>query len=287
MPERIIRHLGDEMAQLTAAAKSATWQDICSRALLDCIALEDKASGTGQQLWAHRRRIFAERQRVILADIDLQRAALRGFDFRYCYIVRCDFSGCDLTSADFRATMMRGVRFTRADLSAANLDGADLSSDCNLHALRFDDKSRFNLAGHISDENHARPALKLRIEEHRYVGDVQRMTRSPLAKIWNFVTDYGRSVQRLLAVSVGVNLAFFLLYTLINKFAPTRLPTPSSHTNLEMLLLSFQKFLNTNSPIETNDLFVNAIFVVHVTIGLAALGIFVALLSKRLVASLR
>ncbi|MFN4281590.1 MAG: pentapeptide repeat-containing protein [Alphaproteobacteria bacterium] len=275
------------MAQLTAAAKPNSWQDTCSRALLDCVRKEVNKAGAGRSLWALKRRAFAEQQRVILADIDLKGAALRGFDFRYCYIVRCDFAECDLTGTDFRATMMRRVHFTRANLSGVNLNGADLSSDCNLHALHFDDESQFDLAGDISEENRAGPALKQRIDDHRYVGDVRRLTRSPLGKIWNFVTDYGRSIKRLVLVSIGINAVFTLLYGFIHWLAPERLPSPSSQTALEMLLLSFQKFLNTTSPIESSDLLVNAVFVVHVTIGLAALGIFVALLSKRLVASLR
>jgi hypothetical protein len=271
---------------LEEKSQQGSWQETCSKGLLAAAQEEQNSPGAGRAKWLEMKKAFRQKSRVVLADLNLDGACLRGFDFSYCYIIRCSFKGCDLRDAVFRYCIIKQCSVTRSDISGANFADADTTST-NFYGVKWNEKTKLNWASEVHDGNSARPLFRQAVEEQRYIDDLRRAKHRLALKIWNFSTKYGTSITRLFVVSVGLNVLFSVVYAVIAKFAPSSFKPAQPYAWSDTLILSLQRFLNSSASIDASDFWVSLLLLLNTSIGLAVLGIFVALLSKKLIASVR
>ncbi len=191
------------------------WQRLCTEKLMNIIELHEDHraaawSEARKELIPLARRMIAEprERRIIIADAQLKKQNLKGFDFSYCYVVRTRFDGATLRDSNFTYAMLRdcvlkdadvgGAIFALTDLKATYVDNLKHDSRTRLHFARFDP------SGFVS------PQLKDRIDKDRLVAS----TRSApvLIRFLNLLTGYGFGLGRFLLLCAGLVLAFALGY---------------------------------------------------------------------------
>jgi hypothetical protein len=268
--------------QLTGASQPNSWQEQCTKELLACAAANRNRHGT----WAKQKKILEGKHRIIIADVELQGADLQEFDFSRCYVIRTDFSRANLTKAKFSQAVVKETTFQRARISATDFSDADVSG-ANFYDVAFDKATRLNWLSQVTDANRARPALRQAVDDHRYIADLRKMKAGLLVRLWNVSTKYGTSLERLFIFSVALNIVFGSVYYVLSAANPKLFKPSTVHSSLEMLALALQRFLNASSAIDADNLAVSYLFILNTFCGFTVLGMFVALLSKKLVATLR
>lgn len=263
--------------QLKPGHKAGTWQSTCTDTFLDC-ARQGSPDG-----WTLAKKRLQQKDRIVLADADFSNAVLKEFDLSRCYIIRCDFVAADLRKSSFRQAMIRDSNFAQADLREANLEHADFSGG-NLFKIKFDTKTNLNLASQISTVNHARPALAEEVRRQQIIDDFGHHAAGKISRWFYKLLIWGSNLKNF-AVALGVtNLLFAILYFTFGEFGLF----DKGYSGIgESILLTLQRFFNAQSSVESSEGLVRFSFVIHSGLGLLALGIFTALLSKRLLAALR
>jgi hypothetical protein len=267
--------------QLTPKSQKGSWQENCTEALLNYAA---KAKG-GAEEWREYKLQLERKKRVIIADANFDSASLRGFDLSRCYIVRVSFDRADLGTCTFRQAILRDTSLAHCNIEGSDFSHADVSS-ANFYGVRHNAKTKLNMASTLSDKNHARPAFRQAVELERYIADITSTANLPL-KIWNWLTKYGNSVWRVLFASIVLNILFALIYYTIGELWQDAFKPASRHSYLEYLAASLQRFLNMSSTIETGHLIISYLFILNAFLGLSALGILIAIISKKLIVAVK
>lgn len=272
---------GREM-RLKPETQNGSFQEECSAALLNC-AREGSATKWDET----RHKLLHKQDRVIIADLDISWGDLKNFNFARCYIIRSEFRNANLTRASFYKAIIKHCDFSGADITAADFRDAQVE-DVNFNGVKFDPKTtKLNFINGFAEKNRARPALIKTIEEHQYLADLKKAHTHAWAKLWNLSTDYGTSLGRLSLAVVALNILFAAFYYLLERTDPSLFKPDGPKTFVNMVVLSLQKFLNTGATIDTDNVVLGFIFLMNTSLGFAVLGIFTALLSKKLIATLK
>ena len=221
---------------------------------------------------------------AVLAGIDLRDATLKNADFKGSHLRGAQFVGAILHDANLIETDLKGTDFWQADLAGADLEAANLEqSNFNTSSLRGANLSRANLyecdlryadlrganmdhAGVIGVK-YERSSMRGRYQGVRGIestyGDAIfrrdavdqdyidtlafRWRRSPLIIVfwlWSII-DYGRSLSRILWLSVAIILAFGTAF-LLNPQAISM--TASSDPLFSPYYASFITFVSLGLP---------------------------------------
>jgi hypothetical protein len=272
---------GSAAMRLTQNSKRDTWQEQCTKELLRCAADADRI-----RLWAQSKKVLETQQRIIIADVDFQQADLQGLDFSRCYIIRADFSKADLSRANFRLAIVKECQLTGAKIHGTDFSDADVS-DTNFYKVDHDGTAKLNFASQLSDANRARPAFRQTVEEHRLIADLRSSATSAWVRLWNLATNFGTSIPRLMLISLVFNLVLGTAYYGLISYDSSLFKPMGHYSWLAMVALALQRFLNTSTEIEAGTIAITYVFILNSFFGYAVLGIVIALLSKKLVASLR
>lgn len=250
------------------------WQVHCTQELLRCRDLEINAPGAGRSEWERVRQSLEKQRRIILADVNLDRANLRGFNFYRCYLVRVSLVRADLVNAEFYQSIVR-----KCDLSFARLDGADLS----LTDLRG---SQINFATPVEQIRGVRPHLAEAIRNHQYRADFDAAQNGFILRIWNSLTNYGNSLFRVLLVSTATIILFGATYYLFQWLSGQSVI--STHQSmLAMTAFAAECFLNSAPPYSGDNLLLTWLVIANIALGVGALGVFIAILSRKLITYVR
>lgn len=256
--------------RLTLESRNGSWQETCTRELIRCAELERKSPGAGQEAWNIAREGLSKQKRVIIADADFTRAPLKQFNFSRCYFARINFAGADLSKCTFRQTIFRQTDFSLAYLDDADLSLADLRT-CNL-----------NMATAVGDLKGVRPWLAEQIQTQQYRSDHDIDNKSWFLRQWYALTQHGSSISGLLRISAIVILffggAFYALQSALGE------NITSAHENfLGMLAFATLNFLNAGPPTVSQNPLVLILVILNVMAGVGALGIFIAVLARKLI----
>jgi hypothetical protein len=251
-------------------ADENAWQEYCTAELRRCVDLEKQAVGTGQAEWSRMRRILAKKRKVVIADGKFAKASLKGFDFIYCYLIRTDFTLADLTGCRFKQAVLRDCK-----LNQARVDQADLS----LTDVRG---SELNVITPVDNIIGVRPFLAETLRNHQYRADAHSANRNLLLRGWNKITNFGNSLFRLLLGSV-LTIGFFatVYYWLQESFSLNVLREPADLWGL--LAFSTEAFLNAAPGFNDQNALLTWIVIANICFGIGALGLFIAILSRKLI----
>jgi hypothetical protein len=266
---------------LTLNSKTNTWQEECTLALIRCLASVGTSPETGRDEWAKTRATLLEERakksrnpRIIIADADFSKKSLVGFDFSRCYIIRITFILANLEGCNFSQAICRESDFTHANLNNADA----LVSDFN--------GCKLNIATPPHQIRNVRRWLAERIHEEQYLADIAITKRSRLVRIWDRVTNYGSRLSGLFAFASLAILLFGLLYFLFQDVFGIVVTT--AHDGFfGMIAFSALNFLGASPQLSTGNALISWITVVNVALGVAAIGIFIAILAQKLIARLR
>ena len=266
------------------------WQIHCTSILMGILDRSGYSQQDRVQEWTTEKMLLAQKQRVIVADADLTQRNLTDFDFSYVYFARVKFVRANLTRAKFRRATFLDCSMRGADLDRASLWLADTKT-MDLAEVRNYSRADLNTNTPITRQNYARPLLVRLAEDHRYKQDI------PISGIGGWFgrflawTDFGARLLPTVYIVGGVNVAFGTLYWLIEKawngtfvFAGN---AKGSFDYVTMLLMAFQRFTNAPALIESSNVAVGYLFVANAIMGLLAVGVFIAQVTKLLVMSSR
>ena len=250
------------------------WQIHCTEELNRCVQFEENCPGVGRAEWEKVRHSLSTAKRVVIADADFLRASLRGFNFTRCYIIRVNFSRADLANAEFHQAILRNC-----DLAYAQLDGADLS----LADFR---RSKINFATPVEQIRGVRPHLGEVIRNQQFRADLAVDGGGFALRVWNRATDYGNSITRVLLISVAIILIFGVIFYLTQDVSGPSLG--GGHESLgRMVAFSAENFLNSAPSYTASNLVIRLLVISNVALGVGALGVFIAVLSRKLIAYIR
>lgn len=255
---------------LKADSQKGSWQEKCTKELLRCARLEAKTSGGGRIAWEQSRKALALKSRVTIADAELSRASLRGFNFSWCYVTRTSFARADLSDAEFKQAIVRDC-----DLFLSRLEGADLY----LADFRG---CKLNIATSVGHLRNVRPKLAEVIQNAQYRADATEWHQNGLMNIWNAATDYGNSVWRVFAISAVAVVVFGAVFYGLEKAAGIT-PTGKHESLLSLTAFAAQNFLNSGPQVSSNSELLVWLVVANVLLGIGALGVFIAILSRKLI----
>lgn len=157
--------------------------------------------------------------RAHLENAALDHASLQGADLGGAHLAGVDFTGADLSES-----LMHQIDMTGVNLRNARLYGARISEPVwwlNAPRVTLDGRTQFpaDLPEHpIQDVLGVPPLLRRAIADAQYLRDMYRKAR-PLGRavmwIWGLTCCFGQSLVRWSLVTLGLLLAFSLIYTLV------------------------------------------------------------------------
>jgi len=233
--------------------------------------MEKVTRGSGKAAWdIARKKLLAHGQkRIIIADADLTRATLFGFDLSRCYVVRVNFTDAELGSSNLRQAIFHDSNFYRAYLYQADLTLADLRT-CDL-----------NIATPASELRGVRPWLADKIQLIQYRTDYDIDNKSWWLQQWFWLTHYGSSLRALGYGSLGTLALFTLIFYIEKKSLGEDITGPSEGI-FELFAFSTMNFLNSGPAITSKNEIVIATVLLNVSAGVVALGIFIAVIARKL-----
>lgn len=262
--------------KLTPNSIAGSWQEKCTIELIRCASL-------GHQAWADSKKALQFQDRVILADADFGGADLRKFDFSRCYIARVNFRNANLQKTSFYQSIVKQTYLTKSDIRGANFKDAEVSTT-NFYKVIWDKTTNLDWASQLSEHNQLRPAFRQAVEEHRYLSDMNGTGIHFGLKIWNAATKYGTSATRLLLISFAINIVLGFVYYGISKIDKNLFQPANEYSLLQFIVSAFQRFLNSSTTIDAGHTAVSFLLMFNSLLGFIVLGIFAALISKRLIA---
>jgi hypothetical protein len=187
-----------------------SWQEVCQDGLR--VAL-DIGGTAGQEHWDDLRQkwLTQKKDRVIVADLDLSGADLRGYDFSRCWIGRCCFVDANLSYTNFSQSIFRDCDLTGANIGGASFYAADLRHPNNrLIRAHFDGATNMEVnRGQLAPEIDR--ALSDMAEAAWRRTDWRRQrSNSLIYRGLSFLTDYGLGVGRV-AVAASIIVLLFAL----------------------------------------------------------------------------
>lgn len=214
-----------------------------------------------------------------LEGADLSAARLDGADLRWAHLEETDISGADLTGSD-----LLEMTFTLAETPTLRGWVARKfawQKEVN-HAPTKVDGVRID-----ADSLATNPAFRRHVESQRAEDDARSREKFVRALMWT--TDYGRSPGRFVAVTLGIMIAFGILFSPPPDFFPDWWPrvfgfreTPNSPFSpfyfsiVTFTAFGFGDFTPANWP---TDVAVAA----EVILGYVMLGLLLALLARILI----
>lgn len=256
---------------LLVSSKHGSFQEFCSLELERCVLMESKSGGSGRSEWElAKSRLLKLGPRIVIADIDLSRRNLKGFDFSRCYFSRVIFRLSDLSGAIFRQAICRETNFTQAFLTQADLSLIDLRG-CEL-----------NFATPVSEMRGVRPWLAEKIEIAQYRFDHTGDTPNRILKKWYEITRFGTSARWLAAASSTITIVFGCIFYSIQNFLHAKIFTDRMDL-LTAIEYSALTFLNASPNLETTNGLIILAVITEVVLGLLILAIFFVSLTRRLV----
>jgi len=159
------------------------------------------------------------------SSADLEQANLSG----NC-LDNLDLSGANLKDADLRGSKLRGANLKvadldHADLSCALLSNADVSgaslkstnfNDTEVDGIKYDRKAHYRGIRVASCHGSAR--FRRAAQDQDFIEEYKEAHRLNYY-LWLWVTDCGRSMTRVVLWSMGISLAFGLIYYCLGEDA--------------------------------------------------------------------
>jgi hypothetical protein len=283
---------GERMAKLDpprAPLRPNEWQEYCTQVLKECVSepIATRAQSWTEERWRLiqlSRQLIADekQQRVLIADARFHNEDLTGFDFSYCYIVRCSFRKSKLSYAKFGYAILRCSELNDADIRAVSFFKSDLK-EVTLTDVIFDRHTNWNLAGwdrygDLSDQ------LADRIDRDR--ARWANRKASLIVRALNYATDHGFGVRRVAISCAAAPLVFGVLYWVLDRshFAVAAgKSTPEALTLWNFVLLSLERFVSGSPWIFGVSPLAHFLTAFETLLGLLLLGLLIAMLVRQIV----
>jgi uncharacterized protein YjbI with pentapeptide repeats len=238
-----------------------------------------------------------------LNGINFQRANLSRFYFEKANLIGANlrdanFSGAYLIDADFSKACLIGTDFSDADLnranfSSANLSGANLIDSCIAGVKWNPRKMRGNYLGIRGiDASYGNALFKRAAADQDYLDTLENQWRAHkwltyLFKLWGWI-DYGRSIERVVAIAFGTMILFGLTYSVFpGLLGLDCLPGAqgcSRHSWFTPFYFSIVTFTTLGfGDITPKNLAGELIVSLEVILGYAVLGLLISVLADKVV----
>jgi uncharacterized protein YjbI with pentapeptide repeats len=166
----------------------------------------------------------ANLSRSVLTMADLSNADLSEATLAGAYLGRANITSADLSDANLRDSELIGVNLVRAclvraDISGAHCGGADFT-DANLNLVRWDKrKMRGRYRGIRGiDSSFGNAIFKRAAADQDFLDTLEDHWRGTwriyLFRIWGLLTDYGRSVPRVMLCALVIATMYGIAYSL-------------------------------------------------------------------------
>jgi uncharacterized protein YjbI with pentapeptide repeats len=194
------------------------WQIHCTRVLLNVLDKSTLSQHQRVREWSQEKVVLAQKQRVIIADVDLSGRNLAEFDFSFVYFARVKFIQASLVRAKFNRAIFLDCSMRGADLFGTSLWLAD-TKRMDMAEVKNYARANLNTNTEISELNFARPLLIRRAEDHRYKRDILESGIGGIFGRWLVWTDFGAKLLPTLLICLAANLIFGLIYYVIGKLS--------------------------------------------------------------------
>jgi hypothetical protein len=247
------------------------WQQECQDGLR--VAL-DMGGTAGQQHWADLRQkwLTLKKERVIVADLDLSGADLRGYDLSRCWIGRCSFVNSNLSCANCSQSIFRDCDLTAADVSGTNFYAADFAHPNNrmIHT-RFDDSTNMEInPGQLAPEID-QALVDMAQGAWRRTAWTRKRSKSVIYQLLSFITDYGFGFGRVAVAAALIVMGFAVLFYGAD-------PRVSA---IDSLLISTRYFIALEDHYSATNAALSFTGIVEAVFGLGFLAIVIAIFTSK------
>jgi hypothetical protein len=187
--------------------------------------------------------------------------------------MRVDFSRANLNECNFRQAILRDTDLSDAYLYNADLTAADFRW-CKL-----------NIATPVRDIRGVRPWLAEKISLAQYWSDHSIDTKNWLIRMWFAATMYGTSLSGVLLLSASVVLMFGVCFYAFQEIAGEVI-TGSKENIFGMIAFAAENFLNSGPTVASTNQIIRWFVIANVALGVGALGLFIAVLARKLIVHL-
>jgi Ion channel/Pentapeptide repeats (8 copies) len=152
-----------------------------------------------------------------LGGANLNGANLNGANLHDALLLEANLGGANLSGARLTCAQFNGAFLFRANLSGANLRCANFT-DSNISAIKWDSRKMHGKYMGIRgiDSSYGNAFFKRAAADQDYLDTLEYHWKGKwqiyLFKLWGLI-DYGRSIERVVAIAFGTMILFGLTYS--------------------------------------------------------------------------